>query len=190
MPRADIDASVRRIVRTKLSTYTAPDPQTYPRSLIASAEHVALAREAAEKSMVLLKNEGGVLPFDRTRIKRLSVVGHLADADNTGDHGSSNVKAPCYTSALYGLRAYLGAGATVRHADGDNLDEVRRVARDADAVVVVAGTRWDEVGEYVTDDAGKTPSGQAEKRRIRGRSFHSGTSRSSTFPAAISSPCP
>ena len=167
VPRADIDASVRRIVRTKLVYLTRPDPQTYARDLVASAEHVALAREAAEKSMVLLKNDGAVLPFDRTRIKRLAVVGHLADADNTGDRGSSHVKAPHYTSALDGLRAYLGAGATVWHADGSDLDEVRRVARDADAVVVVAGTRWDEVGEYVTDDAGKTPRGPAEKRPMR-----------------------
>jgi hypothetical protein len=38
---------------------------------------------------------------------------------------------------------------------------VARVAGQADAVVVVAGTRWDEVGEYITDDQGFRPSGPA-----------------------------
>ena len=82
-------------------------------------------------------------------MKTLAVVGHLADAANTGDHGSSNVNPPYVTSALKGLRDYLGAGAAVLHSDGADLSEVSRVAKDADAVVVVAGTRWDEVGEYV-----------------------------------------
>ncbi|MET0554934.1 MAG: glycoside hydrolase family 3 C-terminal domain-containing protein [Vicinamibacteria bacterium] len=163
VPRSEIDESVRRIVRTKLRFLTRADPQAYPRSLVASSAHTALAREVAEKAMVLLENDGALLPLDRTRVKTLAVVGHLADADNTGDHGSSNVKPPYTTSALKGLRDYLGAGA-VRHADGSDLAEVTRVAARADAVVVVAGTRWDEVGEYVSDDAGMRPRGPAEKR--------------------------
>jgi beta-glucosidase len=164
VPQAEIDESVRRIVRTKLRFLTRPDPQAYPRSLAGSAPHAALAREVAEKAMVLLENDGALLPLDRSKVKTLAVVGHLADADNTGDHGSSRVRPPYFTSALAGLRAYLGAGAAVLHAGGKDLAEVARVASAADAVVVVAGTRWDEVGEYVTDDQGLRPSGPAEKR--------------------------
>ena len=52
------------------------------------------------------------------------------------------------------------------HADGSDLAEVRRVAGEADVVVVVAGTRWDEVGEYITDDEGLRPSGPAQKRPL------------------------
>jgi beta-glucosidase len=165
VPRAEIDESVRRIVRTKLRFLTRPDPQAYPRSLVASPAHTALAREVAEKAMVLLENDGGLLPLDRSRVKTLAVVGHLADADNTGDHGSSQVKPPYSTSALAGLRAYLG-GAAVLHADGSDLAEVARVAAGADAVLVVAGSRWDEVGEYVSDDQGMRPRGPAEKRPL------------------------
>ena len=163
VPHAEIDESVRRIVRTKLRFLTRADPQAYPRSLAGSAAHAALAREVAEKAMVLLKNDGGLLPLDRSQVQTLAVVGHLADADNTGDHGSSNVKPPYSTSALQGLRALLGAGA-VLHADGSDLAQVARVAAQSDAVVVVAGTRWDEVGEYVSDDEGMRPRGPAEKR--------------------------
>ena len=166
VPQAEVDESVRRVVRTKLLYLTREDPQAYPRSLAGSPEHAALAREVAEKAMVLLKNEGALLPLDRAKVKRIAVVGHLADAANTGDHGSSNVNPPYSTSALKGLQDYLGAGATVLHSDGKDLAEVARVAADADAVVVVAGTRWDEVGEYVTDDQGLRPSGPAQKRPL------------------------
>ena len=167
VPVAEVDESVRRIVRTKLLYLARPDPQAYPKSLVACAEHTALAREAAEKGMVLLKNDGGLLPLDRTKIERLAVVGHLADADNTGDHGSSHVHPPYCTPVLQGLRDHLGPAVTVSHSDGSDLAEVSRVARDVDAVVVVAGTRWDEVGEYFSDDEGRKPSGPAEKRRMR-----------------------
>jgi beta-glucosidase len=166
VPKAEIDESVRRIVRTKLRYLTREDPQAYPKSLAASAEHRALAREVAEKSMVLLKNDGALLPFDKARVRKLAVVGQLADADNTGDHGSSKVNPPYFTSALAGLRDYLGAGATVLHANGADLAEVAHVAGEADAVLVVAGTRWDEVGEYISDDQGLRPSGPAQKRPL------------------------
>jgi beta-glucosidase len=167
VPKAEIDESVRRIVRAKLLYLTREDPQEYPRSLAASPAHTALAREVAEKSMVLLKNESSLLPLDTSRVKTLAVVGHLADAANTGDHGSSNVNPPYVTSALKGLRDYLGAGAAVLHSDGADLSEVGRVAKDADAVVVVAGSRWDEVGEYVAgSEDGLRPSGPAQKGRM------------------------
>jgi beta-glucosidase len=166
VPQSEVDESVRRIVRTKLVYLTRPDPQTYPKSLAASPEHAALAREVAEKSMVLLKNDGALLPLDRSRLKTIAVVGHLADADNTGDHGSSNVAPPYYTSALKGLRDYLGTAAKVLYSDGADPAEVGRVARDADAVLIVAGSRWDEVGEYISDDSGMRPNGPAEKHPL------------------------
>lgn len=159
---ADIDESVRRIVRTKLQYLSRPDPQAYPLELAASAPHAELAREAAEKSMVLLKNEGALLPLDEAGTKTLAVVGYLSHHDNTGDRGSSNVSPPYTVSPLQGLRNHLGAGA-VLHADGSSLDEVKAVAEKSDVVVVIAGTHQDEVGEYITDDAHLRPEGPEEK---------------------------
>jgi beta-glucosidase len=166
VPQTEVDESVRRIVRTKLLYLTREDAQEYPLALAGSAEHAALAREVAEKAMVLLENEGPLLPLDKAKVKAIAVVGHLADAPNTGDHGSSKVNPPYTTSALKGLRDYLGAGARVLHSDGKDLAEVARVAGEADAVVVVAGSRWDEVGEYITDDQGLRPNGPADKRPL------------------------
>jgi beta-glucosidase len=167
VPLREIDEIVRRVVRTKLIYLTRPDPEAaYPASLAASTAHTALAREVAEKAMVLLKNDGATLPLDKSRVRRIAVVGHLADADNTGDHGSSRVTPPYYTSALRGMQGYLGAAA-VLYSNGSDLAEVARVAKEADVVLVVAGSRWDEVGEYVSDEAGLRPKGPDEKHGIR-----------------------
>ena len=142
-----IDRSVRRIVRTKLDFLTREDPMEYSLALAAAPEHTALAREVAEKGMVLLRNEAALLPLDRASTRTIAVVGFLADRENTGDRGSSNVSPPYRTSALQGVRSYLGEEASVLHADGIDLDEVIRVASQADVVLVVAGSHHDEVGE-------------------------------------------
>ena len=60
-----VDDAVRRILRRKVFYATRHDPRAYDASLVVSAEHVALAREVAEKSMVLLKNDGPLLPLDK-----------------------------------------------------------------------------------------------------------------------------
>src|ERR1035437_323838 len=166
VPQVEVDESVRRIVRTKLEYLTREDPQAYPPDLAGAPEHAALSREVAEKGMVLLKNEGDMLPLDKAKIRKIAVVGLLADDGATGDHGSSNVTPRYVTSPLKGLRDYLGAGAAVLHANGADLAEVGRLATEADAVVVVAGTRWDEVGEYVTDEEGLRPNGPSQKRPL------------------------
>jgi len=163
--RDQIDESVRRILRTKLLYVTREDPMEYGPGLAAAPEHVALAREVAEKGMVLLKNEGSLLPLDKTATRTIAVVGRLADAENTGDRGSSNVTPPHRTSSLTGIRDFLGAGGTVLHADGSDLAEVSRVAKRADAVVIVAGSRHDEAGEYITmDETNLRPDGPAQKK--------------------------
>jgi beta-glucosidase len=166
VPVSAIDESVRRIVRTKLVYLTREDPQAYPPDLAAAPEHTALAREVAEKSMVLLKNDGPLLPLDKARIKKIAVVGHLADSENTGDRGSSNVTPPYRTSALKGIQDYLSGSATVLHSNGSDLSEVSRLAGDADVVLVVAGSRQDEVGEYISSEEGLRPSGPEQKKPL------------------------
>ena len=167
VPESEIDESVRRILRTKLLYLTRDDPMEYVPELAAAPEHTALAREVAEKAMVLLKNEGPLLPLDKAATNTIAVVGHLADAENTGDRGSSNVTPPYRTSALKGIQDYLAGGATVLHADGSDLAEVRRVAAEADVVLVVAGSRHDEVGEYVTmDETALRPDNPEQKKPV------------------------
>lgn len=146
----EIDTIVFRILRTKLRYVTRDDPMEYEEGLIAAPEHVRLAREVAEESMVLLQNRGGILPFHKNEISKLGVVGHLIEADNTGDRGSSKVKPPYLVTPLQGFRDYLGSGIEILSSDGRDLSEVRRIAEEADAVVVIAGFTHDEAGEYVS----------------------------------------
>src|ERR1039458_10720422 len=85
------------------------DVMPYDADLVASQPHRELAREAAEKSMVLLRNQGNLLPLDKPRIRTLAVIGRLAGEENIGDHGSSRVYPPYvrseeHTSELQSLR--------------------------------------------------------------------------------------
>ncbi len=145
-----IDTACRRILKALYRIGCAEDPlPDYPLSLVASPAHVALAREAAEKSAVLLANNG-VLPLDRD-IGRLAVLGRLAGLENTGDNGSSRVRAPHVVTALDGLVAALGAD---RIATGDESDlaAAGNAAASADAVIVVVGYTAAEEGEFIPGD--------------------------------------
>jgi beta-glucosidase len=148
VPEAAVDEAALRIVRTLLMFAEAPDPlPAYPKSLIASQEHTDLALEVAEKSMVLLKNEGPILPFDKTSVRKVALIGKLGDIANIGDHGSSRVHPPYVVTPLAGLKKLLG-DAQVSYSDGQDLDQVRKMAAEADAVIVVAGYTHEDEGEY------------------------------------------
>ncbi len=145
---ARIDDAVRRVLRSLYRTLAAPDPERYGPEAIACRAHVALAREAAEKSFVLLRNEG-VLPFDGATLSRLLVLGALADLPNLGDHGSSRVHPPEVVTPLAGLRAALPADCEIIFDPGDDLGRAADLAAEADAVVVVVGTTHEDEGEYI-----------------------------------------
>jgi len=145
---AVIDRSVQRVLATRMRFALAPDDQDYPASLLAGPEHVALALEVAEQSAVLLKNEG-VLPLDPDRTNKLAVIGALATADNTGDRGSSNVRAPYVVTPAQGLAGFLGErGGELLLDDGSDVEAAKKLAASADAVVVVVGYTPDQEGEY------------------------------------------
>jgi beta-glucosidase len=156
---ATIHTACRRILRIWYRIKAAPDPQDYPDTLVACDAHRALALEAAEKSAVLLKNDG-VLPFDPRAVRKLAVVGPLADLENTGDNGSSRVQPPYVITPLQGLRDYLS------ERGGMIVDAVDY----ADAVVVVAGYTAREEGEFIPGDVslGQEGMGEAATQSIGG----------------------
>jgi beta-glucosidase len=150
VPEAVIDDAAQRIVRTLLRFTQAADPQShYPKTLVACEEHIALAREVAEKSIVLLKNEASTLPFDRHAVKTVALIGSLGTTANIGDHGSSQVHPPFVVTALAGLKKVLGLSVKVRYHNGNKLDEAKGVAAAADAVVCVVGYTHRDEGEYM-----------------------------------------
>lgn len=144
-----IDTACRRILSTQLRFSEADDPlPEYPIDLVACEAHIALAREAAEKSAVLLENDG-VLPLKGRA--NIAVLGKLAAIANTGDNGSSRVNAPHIVTVLDGLRNHPGAG-TVLVGDEDDLDAAQAAAADSDLTIVVVGYTAEDEGEYIPGD--------------------------------------
>ena len=147
---AQVDELILPVIRTKLLFAAKKDTQPYPKELIGSKEHAALAREVAEKSAVLLKNENNLLPLDKGKIKSIAVIGTLADVKQTGDHGSSRVFPPYIVSPLQGLKNYLnGQPVEVLTAPANDPAAIKAIAEKADIVLVVAGTTYLDEGEYI-----------------------------------------
>ncbi|MGB7405580.1 MAG: glycoside hydrolase family 3 N-terminal domain-containing protein, partial [Pacificimonas sp.] len=131
-----IDTACRRILTTLYRFAAAEDPlPEYGMHLVACEPHRMLAREAAEKSAVLLKNND-VLPLARSG--KIAVLGRLARLENTGDHGSSRVRAPYVITPLAGMLAVLGEDHVLR-GDESDLGAAKDAAAAADAVIIVAG---------------------------------------------------
>ena len=148
----DVDRAGRRILRTQLKFAAAVPVSPTALDVVTSPEHRALAREVAARSMVLLRNEpvggGPLLPLSTERLTRLAVVGRLADLPNTGDHGSSDVRAPSVVTPLAGLRAALPQ-VEVTTPESDDAEAAAGCAADADVAIVVVGYTAEDEGEYV-----------------------------------------
>ena len=149
VPLSRIEDAALRILRQQVRFGQGRDPAAYAPSVVGCAEHRALAREAAQRSIVLLRNEGAVLPLAGAR--RLAVVGRLASIPNTGDGGSSNTQPAHVVTPLDGLRAALPEGA-VAFDDGADPARAARAAAAADAAVVVVGNTHEDEGEYIPPD--------------------------------------
>jgi beta-glucosidase-like glycosyl hydrolase len=150
----EVDRAVERVVGTRLRFDPILGRPAPGREVLASAAHRALAREAAAKSVVLLRNEpvGGapLLPLQPSSGSSLALLGALATEVNLGDGGSSDVWAPDAVTVADGLRAALPE-VRVDVADGSDLEEAVSMAASAEVAVVVVGyTRLDE-GEFIGD---------------------------------------
>lgn len=144
---AVVDTAGRRILRTLYRFAAAEDPlEEYPLALVASEAHRALAREAAEKSAVLLTNNA-TLPLAKT--SKIALFGKLAALVNTGDHGSSRVDAPFVITPLQGIADYLGTPGLQISGDESDCKAASQAARDADAAIVVVGYTAKDEGEYI-----------------------------------------
>src|SRR6185503_10476811 len=134
---ATIDEHVLRLLRVmfRFGMFDRPEfPRDGPIDVDA---HGAVAREAAERGAVLLKNRGGLLPLDAGRLKSIAVIGPDADAYKYG--GLSAAVDAFYTvTPRQGIERRAGDGVEVRYARGDNRIEAAEVARSSDVAIVVA----------------------------------------------------
>ncbi len=130
--------------------------------------HDKLALRVAQEALVLLKNQNGILPLDKTKTKHVLVVGPLGEAVNLG--GYSTGKPKFYVNAVAGIQAALGAGATVTFEAGctlaggtqEQMNAAVAAARDADVVIAVVGHTRAQVGENHDRDNLDLPGRQEE----------------------------
>ncbi len=148
---ADVERAGLRILGRQLDLYARRSAEEPDPSVVLSDTHRALARDAAARSIVLVRNEpvqgGKVLPIAPGH--KVALLGRLADLPNTGDHGSSDVRAPHVVTAAGGLRAAM-PGTTV-DSSGDP-DRSAALAEAADVAVVVVGYTAADEGEFVGGD--------------------------------------
>lgn len=123
--QARLDDAVRRVLRLKFESGLFENP--YPDVATAEAktatpDAVALAREAAQRSIILLKNDKGLLPLDASRIRRLAVLG--THAKDTPIGGYSDVPKHV-VSLVEGLQNASQGRFQVDFAEGIRLTESR-----------------------------------------------------------------
>ncbi len=149
VPMARIDDAAVRILRQQIRFAQGRNAADYTPASVGCAEHRQLAREAAAKSIVLLKNDHAALPLRAG--ESLAVIGRLAATRNTGDGGSSNTQPAYVVTPLEGIQAALGESA-VRFDDGGDPARAAGVARHANAAVVIVGYTHEDEGEYIPPD--------------------------------------
>jgi len=145
-----LDTAVARVLRMKfkLGLFDRPfvDEKLVAKK-VATVENVTIARKVAQESIVLLKNEGDLLPLKKT-VKRIAVVGPNADnaynqlGDYTAPQADGKVK-----TVLAGIRAAVGKGTQIDYVKGcairdtlnSNIQDAIAAAKLSDVVVVVLG---------------------------------------------------
>ncbi|WP_332677173.1 glycoside hydrolase family 3 N-terminal domain-containing protein [Brevundimonas sp.] len=171
VPVARVDEAVRRVLMTKAALglfdnpYRGSDVRT-ERRVHGSREHLALAREAGRKSIVLLKNEGGLLPLPKSG-KRYALIGPFG-ADTTDLFGPWSIfKDPKLAVSLeQGLRAALGEGSSLAVVKGSDveapiaggIDAAVLAASQADVVLLAVG----ESGEMSAESKSRVDIGVPE----------------------------
>lgn len=135
--QATIDDKVLRILREAIEFGFFDRDQTDTSIPLYNQESSQVALEEARGSMVLLKNKGNLLPFDRTRIKTVAVIGPDSFPAVPGGGGSSQVDPFRAVSFLEGISNYLGSSATVLNATDDL--RLEQVVRDSHFSVTPGG---------------------------------------------------
>ncbi|HXX13615.1 MAG TPA: beta-glucosidase BglX [Candidatus Eremiobacteraceae bacterium] len=160
--------------------------------ILASTEHRTAARVAAERTFVLLRNEGGLLPLNKGRYKKVAVIGPMADSqiDTLGSWAfQQDLKE---TVTVYaGVRNQLGSAAEVSYAPGvqisrkfpsmfndilsikeppawsakqssDEMNKAVSLAKSSDLTILVLGELQNMSGEAASRESLELPGAQEE----------------------------
>ena len=174
---ADIDTAVRRILEMKYRLGLFEDPYRYAdnarqEATLYKPEFLEAARDVARKSMVLLKNEGNVLPLAASA-KRIAVIGPLGNSkpDMIGSWAAAGDRGTRPVTVFEGMQANARDGVNVEYAKGasyefadegktDGFAEALALAERSDVIVAAMGEKWDMTGEAASRTSLDLPGNQ------------------------------
>ncbi|MGA2730565.1 MAG: glycoside hydrolase family 3 C-terminal domain-containing protein, partial [Terracidiphilus sp.] len=155
---AEIDTSLKNLLRLylRLGEMDPPDADPYAKIGRETAGELppwerdsskALARQATDESIVLLKNDSNTLPLDRAKLKTIAVIGPWIDQVLQDWYSGTW---PYSVTILDGIREAAGPKVKVLFADGSDAAEAAKLARAAAVAIVVVGNHpecnagWDQ----------------------------------------------
>jgi beta-glucosidase len=145
-----IDETVRRILTLIVNSGRMDDPSPVLPGSVNTPEHQALARKVAEESIVLLKNQGNLLPLAASKIKSIAVIGPNAAECRIGGGGSSYLVPPYTVSMLDGIKNRLGADVKVEYERGCN-NRIEPSIMGSEFFIPVSGKGHGLTAEYFTN---------------------------------------
>jgi beta-glucosidase len=192
---AQIESAVRPILEMKIRLGLFEHPyvdESLAQQVLATLAHRDAARIAAERSAVLLRNEGNLLPLGKTAYKKIAVIGPLADTKQNMLGSWTFVPEITETvTVLDGIRKKLGASTQVEYAQGvqirrtspsifdmflkekpapawteaqakDEFNKAVELARSSDLAVLALGEFQDMSGEMASRSTLDLPGRQQE----------------------------
>ncbi len=165
LSEARLDEAVYRVMRDRfrLGEFDPPDSVPFSKispEVIASAEHRAMSLKAAQEAIVLLKNEGNLLPLEKSKIKTIAMIGPHANLFTAGGY-SGRAKDP--VTPMKGIENRAAQGTKILYAAGAEIVPPRRgpdrfdrqaelqkaveIAKQADVAIVCVGTTLDVEAE-------------------------------------------
>ena len=174
---AAVDRAVRRILEMKYRLGLFEDPYRYAdeareKATLYRPDILEAARDVARKSMVLLKNEGNVLPLAASA-NRVAVIGPLGNSkpDMIGSWAAAGDRGTRPVTVLEGMQANARDGVSVEYAKGasyefadegktDGFAEALALAERSDVIVAAMGEKWDMTGEAASRTSLDLPGNQ------------------------------
>jgi len=160
-----LDDAARRVLSEMFIFHMIEHPPTGQITAdVATSAHATFAREAAERSIVLLKDAGNVLPLDAKHVKSVAVIGADAGpATMSVGYGSAHVTAPYVVTPLAGLRTALGRHVTVTYSAGG----AASLELPAIPSTVIAVSRKLKSGPEPPEFTGEDPQGISDLEVLR-----------------------
>jgi beta-glucosidase len=145
VPVAELDDHVRRVLRSEFLSGIVDFPRK--RSVVDVEGGLETSRQIAEQSIVLLKNDKGILPLDRAKVRSIAIIGTHADEGMISGGGSAQVDPPGSTSPAWKAHVWfptsplkaVGAkapGASVKFASGTDPAATAALAKQSDVAIV------------------------------------------------------